>query len=91
MLYEYVVFAPIIKQSLKLIWIFFMQTTYQDAYHTLKKNAELLQQSEHIDIDALMEIVQESISAFKVCQSRIDAVEKALADAFGSDKTLGDD
>lgn len=56
--------------------------TYQDAYQTLKRNAEILQQGDPVDIDELMTLVEESISAYKVCQARIDAVEKALATAF---------
>lgn len=63
--------------------IFFaMSQTYQDAYQTLKRNAEILQQGDPVDIDELMTLVEESISAYKVCQARIDAVEKALATAF---------
>lgn len=64
------------------------QSTYQDAYQTLKRNAEILQQGDPVDIDALMTLVEESITAYKVCQARIDAVEKALATAFDGDTAL---
>lgn len=56
--------------------------TYQDAYATLQNNANRLQSGEHIDIDALMDIVNDSINAYKICKTRIDAVEKALTNAF---------
>lgn len=55
---------------------------YQSAYQTLKKNAELLEHSEQIDIDDLTNIVEESIAAYKVCQARILAVETALKQSF---------
>ena len=35
------------------------------------------------DIDNLIPIVTESVQAYKVCQQRIDAVEKALAETLG--------
>ncbi len=58
------------------------KSAYQDAFNTLKSNAELLENSQNIDIDSLMDIVESSISAYKTCQSRIDAVEQALKQSF---------
>lgn len=60
-------------------------TTPQDfktAYQILQNNVKLLEQSDEPDIDELMQIVEESINAYKVCQSRITAVETALQQAF---------
>jgi exodeoxyribonuclease VII small subunit len=37
------------------------------------------------NIDDLLRVVTESVSAYKVCQERIDAVEKALQAALGAD------
>ncbi|UBX53774.1 exodeoxyribonuclease VII [Acinetobacter pseudolwoffii] len=48
----------------------------------LKKNAELLESQEDPDIDNLMKIVEESMSAYKICKSRVDAVQVALNDTF---------
>ncbi len=55
---------------------------FKTAFLTLKNNAQTLQNSQEPDIDALMEVVTDSISAYKVCQSRIVAVQAALDDAF---------
>lgn len=61
--------------------------TFEAAYHILKDNAASLQQQEEPNIDDLMTIVEESIGAYKVCQTRIDAVQQALDAAF-SDEAL---
>lgn len=59
-------------------------TDFQSAYQLLKANAQQLQSSQQPNIDELMAIVEQSISAYKVCQTRIDAVERALNQAFDS-------
>ena len=64
--------------------------TFEAAYRILKDNAASLQQQEEPNIDDLMTIVEESIGAYKVCQTRIDAVQQALDAAF-SDETLTKD
>ena len=48
----------------------------------LKKNAEFLESQEEPDIDNLMAIVEESMTAYKACKLRIDAVQQALNDTF---------
>ncbi|WP_061516398.1 exodeoxyribonuclease VII small subunit [Acinetobacter venetianus] len=48
----------------------------------LKKNAVLLEDQDEPDIDNLMKIVEESMSAYKACKTRVDAVQKALNDTF---------
>ncbi|MFW2176415.1 MULTISPECIES: exodeoxyribonuclease VII small subunit [unclassified Moraxella] len=55
---------------------------FKTAYDILQKNAQTLQNSQEPNIDELMNIVEESINAYKVCQNRIDAVEQALNQAF---------
>ena len=55
---------------------------FKDAYQILKTNADRLEQSDALDIDNLVAIVEESLAAYKVCQSRIDAVESSLNSAF---------
>lgn len=57
-------------------------TTFKDAYHILKTNADNLERSEELDIDNLVTTIEESIAAYKICQERIQAVEKALSQAF---------
>lgn len=59
--------------------------TFKEAYHTLQKNAEQLEKTDDLDIDNLVSTVEESIKAYKICQERILAVEKALAKAFDDD------
>lgn len=56
--------------------------TFKAAYQILKTNAEELQNSNEPDIDNLMNTVEQSISAYKVCQARIEAVQQALDAAF---------
>lgn len=56
--------------------------SFKEAYQILKKNADSLESSEILDIDSLVHLVDESINAYKICQSRIQAVEQALQHAF---------
>ncbi|MFV5443156.1 exodeoxyribonuclease VII small subunit [Acinetobacter oleivorans] len=58
------------------------ELTFKDGYDILKKNAELLESQESPDIDNLMKIVEESITAYKACKSRIEAVQQALDETF---------
>lgn len=58
------------------------QVRFADAYHTLKSNAELLENEQEIDIDNLMAVVESSIHAYKICQARIDAIEATLKNSF---------
>ncbi|PPC04327.1 exodeoxyribonuclease VII small subunit [Acinetobacter pittii] len=58
------------------------ELTFKDAHDILKKNAELLESQESPDIDNLMKIVEESITAYKACKSRIEAVQQALDETF---------
>ncbi len=58
------------------------ELTFKDGHNILKKNAELLESQESPDKDNLMKIVEESISAYKACKSRIEAVQQALDETF---------
>jgi exodeoxyribonuclease VII small subunit len=58
--------------------------TFRTAYGTLQKNAELLRTQREPDLDNLLEVVTQSVAAYKVCKSRIDAVEQALEQALSS-------
>lgn len=56
-------------------------TTFRQAYCVLQKNATTLRDQKDPNIDDLLFIVTESVGAYKICQERIDAVEKALEKA----------
>ena len=58
------------------------ELTFKEGYEVLKKNAELLESQEEPDIDNLMKIVEESMTAYKTCKTRIDAVQQALNETF---------
>lgn len=58
------------------------ELTFKDGHDILKKNAELLESQESPDIDNLMKIIEESITAYKACKSRIEAVQQALDETF---------
>jgi exodeoxyribonuclease VII small subunit len=48
--------------------------SFKDSYELLNKNAAQLEAQEEPDIDNLMKIVEESMTAYKACKSRVDAV-----------------
>ena len=56
--------------------------SFKEGYDILKKNAELLENQQEPDIDNLMKIVEESMTAYKACKSRVDAVQQALNETF---------
>ena len=58
------------------------EKTFKQAYGVLQKNAETLRNQQEPNIDDLLTIVTESVTAFNVCKERIDAVEKALEQAL---------
>jgi exodeoxyribonuclease VII small subunit len=57
--------------------------TFKQAYGVLHQHAEALRNQSEPNIDDLLTIVQESVDAFKTCQSRIEAIEKACEQALG--------
>ena len=58
--------------------------TFNEAFATLKANAQKLEDQTEPDIDHLLEVVEQSTAAYKICKARIDAVEKALLLTFES-------
>lgn len=60
-----------------------MSETFKQSYGVLQKHAQTLRKQTDPNIDDLLTIVEESVAAYKVCQTRIDAVEKALEKALG--------
>jgi exodeoxyribonuclease VII small subunit len=56
--------------------------TFREAYGVLQEHAETLREQTEPNIDNLLSIVTESVTAYKVCKERIDAVEKALQAAL---------
>jgi len=63
-----------------------------EAYGVLQQHAQTLRNQQEPNIDDLLTIVTESVEAYKVCQLRIEAVEKALekalSDAGGPSKQV---
>ena len=55
---------------------------FREAYAVLSGHAETLREQSEPNIDELLAIVTESVAAYKVCQTRIDAVDKALKEAL---------
>lgn len=56
--------------------------TFREAYGVLQGHAETLRNQTEPNIDDLLSIVEESVSAYRVCKERIDAVEQALEKAL---------
>lgn len=61
------------------------ELNFKEGYALLKKNAALLETQEEPDIDNLIKIVEESMTAYKACKSRVDAVQQALNETFKDD------
>ncbi len=53
-------------------------TTYKKNYQKLKKIADAMRDTDELDIDQLVAMVNEATEAYKNCQNRVEAVEKAL-------------
>lgn len=58
--------------------------SFREAYGVLQQHAQTLRNQSDPNIDDLLTIVTESVSAYKVCKQRIDAVEQALKTALDS-------
>ena len=58
------------------------ETTFREAWGVLQKHAQTLRNQNEPNIDDLLGIVTESVQAYKVCQSRVEAVERALEEAL---------
>ncbi len=58
---------------------------FKQAFDVLKQNAEKLEDQQEPDIDQLMEIVEESMQAYKICKQRIKVVQEALTHTFNDE------
>lgn len=58
------------------------ETSFKQAYQVLQQHAETLRNQQEPNIDDLLTIVSESVEAYNLCKTRIDAVEKAMAKAL---------
>ena len=58
------------------------ELSFKEGYEVLKKNAELLESQNEPDIDNLMKIVEESMTAYKACKTRVVAVHQSLIETF---------
>ncbi|HAL37831.1 MAG TPA: hypothetical protein DCP03_06810 [Polaromonas sp.] len=56
--------------------------TFKEAYGMLQQHSHTLRNQQEPNIDDLLNIVTESVDAYKVCKERIEAVEKALEKAL---------
>ncbi|OTG77677.1 exodeoxyribonuclease VII [Acinetobacter sp. ANC 5054] len=56
--------------------------SFKEGYDILKRNAELLEDQQEPDIDNLMKLVEDSMTAYKACKSRVEAVQQALNETF---------
>ncbi len=61
-----------------------MKQSFKESYGVLQRHAQTLREQTEPNIDDLLQIVEESVAAYKNCQTRIDAVEKALDKALGT-------
>ena len=50
------------------------ETTFKEAWGVLQKHAQTLRNQREPNLDDLLGIVTESVQAYKVCQSRVEAV-----------------
>ena len=58
------------------------ETTFKEAWGVLQRHAQTLRNQSEPNIDDLLGIVTEAVQAYKVCQSRVEAVERALEEAL---------
>jgi exodeoxyribonuclease VII small subunit len=58
------------------------ERSFKDAYGVLQRHAQTLREQAEPNIDDLLTIVKESVEAYGVCKTRIDAVEAALKAAL---------
>lgn len=52
--------------------------SFKESYATLEAIAQQLSQTQDVDIDQLVPLVDEATQAYQNCKARLDAVEEAL-------------
>lgn len=61
------------------------QETFKENYQKLQEISQKLANSEEVDIDELVPMVDEATRAYNLCKSRIEAVESALNSRLDND------
>ena len=56
--------------------------SFNAAFSKLEKNAQMLRENSAPDIDRLVEVVTESVDAYRVVNSRLDAIDESLRLVF---------
>jgi hypothetical protein len=57
--------------------------SFNASFSILEKNAQMLRDSAAPDIDKLVDIVTESVEAYKVVFARLEAIDSSLKMVFG--------
>ena len=52
--------------------------SFDQAYEILKRNADYLSQQQEPSIDRLLPLVDESMRAYDICKTRLEAIRQAL-------------
>jgi exodeoxyribonuclease VII small subunit len=60
--------------------------SFNKNYKVLKETADWLSQQKEPDIDQLVPKVEQAMEAYKICKTRLDAVQATLAHYFESDR-----
>jgi exodeoxyribonuclease VII small subunit len=53
--------------------------SFDKAYAVLKRNADFLSSQQEPGIDRLLPLVEESMQAYAICKTRLEAIQHALA------------
>ena len=53
--------------------------SFDKAYAVLKRNADFLSSQQEPGIDRLLPLVEESMQAYSICKTRLEAIQQALA------------
>jgi exodeoxyribonuclease VII small subunit len=59
--------------------------SFKENYAKLQQIANQLTQTDEVDIDHLVPMVDEASRAYQICKSRLDAVEAALSQRLDKD------
>jgi exodeoxyribonuclease VII small subunit len=59
--------------------------SFKQNYARLQQIANQLTQTDEVDIDQLVPMVDEASRAYQICKSRLDAVEAALSQRLDKD------
>lgn len=62
--------------------------SFDQAYAVLKRNADFLSSQQEPGIDRLLPLVEESMQAYAICKTRLEAIQHALAQHLGPENNL---